>query len=347
MIDGGIIWYRTRTGSGGRGVDFIDRLVIGEAQHAQDEQLASVTPTLLAIPNPQMDAIGTAALAGKSDWWWKIRRRALSDDPGAFGYVGHTAERVWLDDDGKVVQERPDVEDRAVWLASNPAIVAGRGQGLAFLEEQFRNLGPDMFAQEHLCVWAPPADDAVSRLVDLDRWRSLAQLSEIVSGRRWALATSADRQWSCLAAAGRRDDGRYHVESVEHAAGVSWVVERCVRAFETLRIPLLVASGGAAGSLIGELVEAGVEVEEVSAGDYARSAGVFIDAVREGGLVHLDQRSLTRSVELADTRTTSSGATVWVEPDRADISPLAAATLALGAVAQEQTPDVVPLGAWR
>ena len=37
LRNGGIIWYRTRTGGGGRGVDDIDRLVIDEAQHATED----------------------------------------------------------------------------------------------------------------------------------------------------------------------------------------------------------------------------------------------------------------------------------------------------------------------
>ena len=120
-----------------------------------------------------------------------------------------------------------------------------------------------------------------------------------------------------------------------------------VEAFAELKIPLRVHSGGAAAALIGELVEAGVEVDEVSSGDYAKATGAFIDVVREGRVHHLGQPSLDRALELADTRTTSAGATVWVEPDRADISPLAAGTLALGAVALEGPQEVVPLGAWR
>ncbi|MCP5157744.1 MAG: hypothetical protein H6983_26465 [Ectothiorhodospiraceae bacterium] len=64
MRNGGTIWYRTRTGGGGRGVDDIDRLVVDEAQHATDEQLAAVSPTLLANPNSQLNALGTAGLAG-------------------------------------------------------------------------------------------------------------------------------------------------------------------------------------------------------------------------------------------------------------------------------------------
>ena len=70
MRNGGTIWYRTRTGGGGRGVDDVDRLVVDEAQHATEEHLAAVSPTLLANSNPQMNAMGTAGLARSSAWWW-------------------------------------------------------------------------------------------------------------------------------------------------------------------------------------------------------------------------------------------------------------------------------------
>ena len=175
----------------------------------------------------------------------------------------------------------------------------------------------------------------------------MQRLSEIDSDRRWALAVSADRQWACLSAAGRRSDGLLHVESVDHRPGVAWVVDRCVEAFAQLGVPLRMHSGGAAAALVPDLEAAGVDVDEVSGSDYGKATGAFIDAVREGRVYHLGQRSLDKSLELADTRTSAAGATVWVEPDRADISPLAAATLALGAVALDGPSQVVPLGAWR
>ena len=134
MHNGGVIWYRTRTGGGGRGVDDIDRLVIDEAQHATEEHLAAVSPTSLANANPQLNALGTSALAGKSDWWWGIRRRALSEDPGSFGYVGHTAEVVSIED-GKVRQEPVDYSDRDLWQSTNPATIR-RPDVMEFLEEQ-------------------------------------------------------------------------------------------------------------------------------------------------------------------------------------------------------------------
>ena len=96
--------------------------MIDEAQHATEEHLAAVSPTLLANANPQLNALGTSALAGKSDWWWGIRRRALSEDPGSFGYVGHTAEVVSIED-GKVRQEPVDYSDRDLWQSTNPATI--------------------------------------------------------------------------------------------------------------------------------------------------------------------------------------------------------------------------------
>jgi hypothetical protein len=159
MRNGGQIWYRTRTNGGGRGVDDVDRLVIDEAQHANAEHLAALSPTLLANANPQLNAMGSAGIASVSAWWWSVRKRALLPDPGRFGYVGHTAERLTVAD-GRVVSEPVDLEDRAMWARVNPAVGAGRGGGMAFLEEQRRNLGLDMFAREHLCVWEPePGED--------------------------------------------------------------------------------------------------------------------------------------------------------------------------------------------
>src|SRR5690606_6154896 len=114
----------------------------------------SATPTLLANPNPQMNFAGTGGISGVSEWWWSLRVRALSADPGDFGYVGHTAERLTVDPDGTVLQEPVDPEDRVLWFQANPALVYGRTD-LAFLEEQFKLLGPGLFAREHLGVWAP------------------------------------------------------------------------------------------------------------------------------------------------------------------------------------------------
>jgi len=260
LLNGGVIWYRTRSGGGGRGLDDIDRLVVDEAQHATDEQLSAITPTLLANANPQLNVLGTAALPNnKSAWWWTVRRRALSNDPGRFGYLGHTAETVYLNDAGHVVQEPVDVEDRTLWAASNPSLHTGRGQGWDFYEEQLRTLGSAGFAREHLGVWEPPFEEG-SGPINLETWAALAELSEIHTHLQIGLALSPDRSWATLAVAGRRADGYAHVEARDWRAGTGWVVDRVVEAWQAARIPIRVHAQGPAASFIPELVERGVEV---------------------------------------------------------------------------------------
>lgn len=345
----GVIQYRTRTKGGGRGLDDISRLVIDEAQHAEREQLASATPILMANPNPQTNFVGTGGIEGMSEWWWDVRRRALSDEPGDFGYLGHTAERLSA---GMDMHDRPpvDAHDRELWVLANPALAAGRGD-MGFLEEQLRNLGPHLFAREHLGVWDNPPAGAEGAVISLDTWNALEDLGSEATGRVvLALDVSPDRKWSTVSAAGRRDDGLLHVESVVHKPGTSWVVgempELLRRAgCESVRIE----KGGPAGSLISQLAEVGVDVVEVSTADHARATGQFIDAVNDGTLRHLGQQSLRSAVVAAKLRATGD-AELWSRrSSKMDITPLVAATLALGGVPEVQAAPAYegPLVAFR
>jgi len=334
MRNGGIIWYRTRTGGGGRGVDDISRLVIDEAQHATEEQLAAMTPTLLANANPQMNVLGTAGLDGRSEWWWRIRRRALSGEPGQFGYVGHTAEKVSLGPDGLVVQNQPDVEDRDAWRACNPALTAGRGRGMAFLEEQYANLGPAMFAQEHLCVWAPPIEGGVARPIQLTVWDALTDPTAVpTSNLSLAVCVSPDKAWASLGIAGRTDTGLLAVGWLAHESGTAWIVERCETEWKARKIPIRVHKSGPENYLIDALRERRIDVVEVSSGELAKSTGQLIDAVSSGSLVHTGQKSLRRSIEGAVLRLSSDGAAVWSQRNSSiEITPLQAVTVAAGGV---------------
>ena len=333
LHNGGIIWYRTRTGGGGRGVDDIDRLVVDEAQHATEEQLAALTPTLFVNSNPQMNVVGTAGLDGKSAWWWQIRNRALNGNDESFGYVGHTAEQIGVAD------QDIDAHDESLWVSSNPALSSPRGDGrIEFLRGQLANLGESMFAQEHLCVWAPPPG-AEGSVIALDAWNALEDpASEAVGRVVLALDVSPDRKWSTVSAAGRRDDALIHVESVAHKPGTSWVVGEMPDLLrragcESVRIE----KGGPAASLISQLAEAGVKVDEVSTADHARATGQFIDAVIDGQLRHIGQQSLRSAVVGAKLRA-SGDAELWSRrTSKMDITPLVAATLALGGVPEATT----------
>lgn len=334
MHNGGIIWYRTRTGGGGRGVDDVDRLVVDEAQHATEEHLAAVSPTLLANPNPQMNAMGTAAIMGKSDWWWSVRKRALGAAPGMFGYIGHTAETVYLDDEGKVVQEPVNVEDRSVWPGANPALAAGRGQGMVFLEEQLLRLGPASFAREHLGVWDPPPGEGGSD-IDLKLWVSLEHM-EVARPEpvAFAVEVSEDRQWTHIAIAGQRSDENVHVQIVESIRGTANVAKKLQALEEKWKpvTPTVLNPGGPSGSLIPSLTRAGIAHDTVTGREVAAADAGILDAINEKTIRHASQPVLNIAVRAAKKHSRGD-AWVWRSNESTtDIAPFKAASLALYAL---------------
>jgi hypothetical protein len=318
MRNGGQIWYRTRTNGGGRGVDDVDRLVIDEAQHANEEHLAALSPTLLANANPQLNAMGSAGIAGSSAWWWSVRKRALLPDPGRFGYVGHTAERLTVVD-GRVVSEPVDLEDRAVWSRVNPAVGAGRGGGMAFLEEQRRNLGLALFAREHLCVWEPEPGES-GGAIPFEAWSALADpQAERGDSPVFAVATAPDRSWSAVAVAWKRPDGTPHVMLADYRPATAWVADR----YEELRkrwVRPVLCDTASRGLIVG--------AEEPSQAEQAKAHNALSDAVLAGAIHHGNEPAMNTAVRGA--RWKASGDTrVLDRKGSTDISPLVAAALAV------------------
>ena len=316
-----VIQYRTRTAGGGRGLDDISRLVVDEAQHARPEQLASATPTLLANPNPQMNFLGTGAISGVSDWWWSLRIRALGGDPGDFGYVGHTAENVRLDDDGEVVQELVNVHDRSLWAGPNPALTYGRTE-MDFLEEQFRLLGPQLFGREHLGVWdPPPLPDGGGQIIPAEPWSSCANPSaQSGEPRRYVIDASPDLRSAVIAVS----DGRTGVV-LEHHPRASWVVGKLV---ELGVDKVWLDPRGPVSALIVDLEEHDIEWQEVTSAEHAQACGGLLGAVLDGSFTHLDQPALNAAVASA-TRRPYGDSWAWSRiKSSVDICPLVAVTLA-------------------
>ena len=225
-----------------------------------------------------------------------------------------------------------DPYDRDLWWSTIPGLVAGR-VSIDFLERELRVLGPQGFAQEYLCVWAPPVDALDASIIPLAQWDALkADSSPIVSGETFALDVSPDRRHSSFAVAGRCADGLVQVEVFDSRAGTAWVVERATKLWQDHKKPLRIEKGGPAGSFVSLLTEAGVDVDEVSTADHARATGQFIDAVASGSLRHLGDPVL-RSAIVGATLRHSGDADLWSRrSSKIDITPLVASTLALGGV---------------
>lgn len=330
ILGDAVIQYRTRTAGGGRGLDDISRLVVDEAQHARPEQLASATPTLLANPNPQMNFAGTGGIAGVSDWWWSLRIRALGSTPGDLGYVGHTAEKVYLDGDGQVVQEPVDPEDRSLWAIPNPALTYGRAEK-EFFEEQLQLLGAALFAREHLGVWDPPPvsknQDDHWKVIAADQWHGRLRGDASPTGTLgWAVDASPDGRSAAISCS----DGRT-IEVVDHRNDITWAPHRLLELrgrhhFDEVALD----ATGPAGALIPALEELGVPYRRVTLQEHAQACGGFLAAVTGDApdLVHRGQPPLDEAVKHAERRHVTD---VWLwtrSKSSGDICPLVSAGLA-------------------
>jgi hypothetical protein len=331
LRNGGTIWYRTRTGGGGRGVDDIDRLVVDEAQQAADEHLAALTPTMLVNENAQLNALGSAGIEGKSAWWWQMRIRALGSDPGRLGFIEHTAEIVYLDETGQPVQEPVDASDRSLWFKANPALEVGRGQGLAFFEEQYRRLNLRSFCREHLGVWDPPPAPEGYSVIPADAWEGCRDPSSKPAGPlSFAVDVSDDRSWSSIAVgAGQHVEITGDGEIFDYRPGTDWVVPRVKQLQDKWGGKVAVAVGSPAWSLEEDLKDAKVELEPVSVAEHAQACGDLFDDVKTRKLRHMGQRPLDAAVSGADKAPFSRDAWLWSRrASSVDISPLVAVTLA-------------------
>lgn len=345
LRNGGIIWYRTRTGGGARGIDEVDRVVVDEAQHAELEHLSAVTPTQAVSANPQLNALGTGGLEGKSAWWWSLRKQTKLATPGRFGYVGFSAQDWDVDEGGVVTLHDVDPFDKSVWWDTNEALYSGRIDE-EFLDRQLRLLGPMAFAQEHLCVWSPPPDELVGAVIPSADWAACRdERSGPTETVAFALDVSEDRKWAAFAVAAESKVGGVHVEVADYRPGTHWLVERAKELQDRWQGVLAVAEGSPAASLLPELEAAGVNVFVLSTADHAKACGGLFDAVVGHRVKHLGQPELDVAVRSADRR--FSGDT-WLWSRRlsqVDISPLVAVTLAKWAYDNAPAP-LVPFAIW-
>jgi hypothetical protein len=331
LLTGQRLLYKARTGGSGRGFAKADLVVYDEAQHLKVEHVAASGPARLANPNSQAWYLGSGGLESSVNAW-RMRRRALEGDGGRFAYVEHTAERVSLVD-GRIVSVKPaDVLDREAWAEANPAYNWPGRISDESLSDLFAELGAELFARECLCIWEPEPDidDAV---VPGDVWASLVDSgSEIASHRCYGLDVSPNRGWASFAAAGRRVDGRLHVEAPEHRPGTDWVLEYAVGLWEKFRLPIRIDKTGPAASFIDLLRNRLVEVVEVSGAEVSQACGQFIDAALSDGLRHLNGASLNSSLRGAVLKTSGDAASWGRRVSKVDISALCAVTVAVGGV---------------
>jgi hypothetical protein len=221
--------------------------------------------------------------------------------------------------------------DPEMWVEANP------GLGIRISLEHISNehdgaLGPREFAVERLGVgdWPNPEEED-GRVFRPGVWSGLRDPESGVDGAVcFAFDVSPDRSSASIGAAGLREDGRRHVEIVQHGDGTGWVVDRVAALVKAHRNVGVVADGvGPAASLVPELEKLGVKVTVTTSKDLAQACGRFYDSVLQSSVWHLGTDELASAIDGVSRRPLGD-AWAWSRKESdVDISPLMAVTLAL------------------
>lgn len=237
--------------------------------------------------------------------------------------------------------EDMDRADPATWRATLPAL------GYTVTEEiiaaELEKMDPAEFDRAYLNRTrkpTPPSDPNVPKAA----WPDLVDMASrpVADSVALALDVSQDRKRAAISAASLRPDGKVHVEVVAHRPGTDWLVPAVAKLHKLWKpVAVAVASAGApAGSLIDDLIAAGIDVPKdrehpqrgdlavMRSGDITEACGQMADAMNQSTVVHIDQVPLTAAVNGARTRRNGDAWTLDRTNSLTDISPLCAATFA-------------------
>lgn len=323
--------FIARSAGAGRGFA-ADLVILDEAFNISEDAMASMLPTMSTRPNPQIWYTSTAGMP-TSVQLGRVRERGLRGNDPSLAFF-----------EWSVDPENYDPADPACWAQANPGLgIRITGE---YVELERAALTAEDFARERLGVGVYPTDLANAWLVvPRDMWLGLederskpqdpvafaVEVNQVAS-----VQGAAYRPVAAICAAGFRADGRIHVERVEHRAGVEWVVPRLVELQRAHKPCAVVADPSShAGALIEDAGKHGVEVvKPFTVRDAAQACGQFLNLAADGGLAHLGQDDLNRSLAGAMKRDLAD-AWAWDRSSPvADISPLVAATLAVWGVAK-------------
>ncbi len=320
--NGARLRFFARSGGSGRGWS-ADDLFFDEAFRLDGSAMAALLPTLSTRPNPQVWYASSAALAD-SEQLHTLRRRALK---------GEGTERLayleWS------APEDADPADRGAWAQANPAL--GYRLTEEFIASEFEAMGEAEFRRERLSIPDDPA--SMSQALDPLAYAACVDYeSRALDPVTFALEVAEDRGWSCIGVGGKRADGLAHVAVVDYRRDTAWVVDRCVELHRKWKpLGFVVDPASPAGSFIPALEAAGVRVIKPSARDVAGACGTFADLIRQGGVRHRDDPSLSVAVRAAKWRAVGD-ARRFERRASSDISPLMAVVLALWHASQTKAP---------
>lgn len=318
LLNGNRLTFVARSGGSGRGFSG-DLVILDEAYDLTVDQMDALIPTLTTAPDPQIWYTSSAGRA-HSEVLASVRRRGVDGSP-------KLAYMEWSIPEPRPNDPPINLTDLRLVAQANPSYPAFVSND--FLELERGALSYEGLLRERYGVWdAVGAGDGLR-----EAWPELADRSASpprpVGKVAFAVHSRFDRSSTAISVCGVRPDGRVQVQVLDSRPGVTWAVARLAElraSWPTCAVVLDPRS--AVGSLLPDLAEAGVEVDEMTAHDVAQAFGMFHDAAVDRSLVHLDQPELNSALAAA-TRRPIGEAWTWDGRADVDIEALVSATNAL------------------
>lgn len=320
LRDGSRLRFVARSTGSGRGFTG-DLIILDEAYALTDKQMEALLPTLSARPNPQLWYTSTPPLDAVAGAQLMALRKRGHEAAPRLAYFEYSAPG-----DLESV-DRIDLDDRALWAASNPAL--GIRISEEFIKRERAAMSAVGFARERLCVFPRPVEDNQWQVIPEAAWllgrRGRFELADPVA---FGVDVTPDRTWSAIAAAGRITAGGRGVDLVQHEPGTGWLIGRLRQLVDRHRPCVVVTSDRAVADAA---EQERLTVYRAGAGDLASAASMLFDGVAgpAADVLHLGQGELTDAVAGATRRTVGDGWSWDRRSVQVDICPLVAASLAL------------------
>ena len=310
--------FIARSSTSGRGYS-ADVTIMDEAFKLNAEGMAALLPTLSSRPNPQVWYASSAAMA-TSEQLHAVRKRALAGEDKRLAYLEWSAP------------EDCDPYDRRSWVMANPAL--GYRIEEEFIEAEAQALTVEAFRRERLSI---PDEMMGESILAQGLWDACRDAGSKLEGKlTFCVDMRLDRSAASISVAGRRNDGKIHVEVIDNREGTAWIVPRIQELVKRWKPgQLLLDAGGPAGSILRDLQDLGIEPKLVGLREFAQACGAFYDAVTTNELRHLGQPSLDASISGAVKRKVGD---LWTfnRAGEIDTSPLVSCAIAFWGVSNRK-----------
>lgn len=332
LDNGADLYFVTRGKKAGRGPS-PKMVVFDEALYVTDEQIKALIPSMSAQSMnddmPLMIYTSSAPLAD-SAVLHRVRNRFLAK--AIDGFFAEWSILIPEDEDGNPIEI--DITDWNLWYEANPAMGI-RIDPLWVEINELALLDRIDFMGERLGVAIGGGDDSESGAITEADWLGCYdKSSEIEDGQlsALALAVGPGSTWASFCEAGRREDGRIHIEAITREPGTAWVVEKALQLTQRLGCSLIVDPKSPTKSIYTALVKAEVPMIEVTFEQYIEYCGAFQIDAKTRQMKHLSQAPLNAAIMGAEVRPVGEN-WVWSQKSSSvDITTLVACTLAAGQV---------------